>query len=54
MNKTYAEAEGKENFRVGSFKGQVGSFKLEVERRKKLGSGNKLKIYKYPVGSIQL
>ena len=54
MNKTDAEVEGKENFRVGSFKGQVGSFKLEVESRKKLGSGNKLKIYKYPVGGIQL
>ncbi|MDB4794774.1 hypothetical protein OAG73_01060 [bacterium] len=47
MNKTYAEAEGKEIF-------QVGSFKLAVGRRKKLGSWNKLKIYKYPVGGIQL
>ena len=54
MNKPYAEAEGKENFQVGSFKSSVGSFKLAVGRRKELGSGNKLKIYKYPVGGIQL
>ena len=47
MNKTYAEVEGKEIF-------QVGSFKSKVERRKELDSGNKLNIYKYPVGSIQL
>ena len=47
MNKTYAEVEGKEIF-------QVGSFKSKVERRKELGSGNKLNIYKYPVGGIQL
>ena len=54
MNKTYAEAEGKEIFQVGSFKLEVERRKWTVERRKKLGSRNKLKIYKYPVGSIQL
>lgn len=54
MNKTYAESEGKEIFQVGSFKLEVERRKWTVERRKELGSANKLKIYKYPVGGIQL